>query len=74
MDKETGQMTQLSLDGLVIEDRMGAILTDKPFVKPVSEDANKLTVYISEATQGGMLNGMQFLEFKDKSGELVDPS
>lgn len=74
MDKETGQMTQLSLDGLAIEDRMGAILTDKPIVKPVSEDANKLTVYISEATQGGMLNGMQFLEFKDKSGELVDPS
>jgi len=74
MDKETGQMTQLSLDGLAIEDRMGAILTDKPIVKPVSETANKLTVYISEATRADLLNGMQFLEFKDKSGELVDPS
>jgi hypothetical protein len=74
MDKETGQMTQLSLDGLAIEDRMGAILTDKPLVKPVMENVNKLTVYISEATQGDLLNGMQFLEFKDKAGELVDPS
>jgi hypothetical protein len=74
MDKETGQMTQLSLDGLAIEDRIGAILLDKPIVKPVSEKVNKLTVYISEATQANLLNGMAFLEFKDKAGELVDPS
>ena len=74
MDKETGQMTQLSLDGLAIEDRMGAILTDKPIVKPVSDNLNKLTVYISEATQVDLLNGVQFLEFKDKAGEVVDPS
>ena len=74
MDKETGQMTQLSLDGLAIEDRIGAILLEKPIVKPVSEKVNKLTVYISEATQANLLNGMAFLEFKDKAGELVDPS
>ena len=74
MDKETGQMTKLSLDGLAIEDRMGAILVDKPIVKPVSETVNRLTVYISEATQADVLNGIQFLEFKDKSGELVNPS
>ena len=73
MDKETGQMTQLSLDGLAIEDRMGAILVDKPIVKPMSSGVNKLTVYISEATQVGLLNGAQFLEFMDKSGELVSP-
>ena len=74
MDKETGQMTQLSLDGLAIEDRMGAILIDKPIVKPISSTVNKLTVYISEATQADLLNGAQFLEFKDKTGQLVDPS
>ena len=74
MDKQTGQMTQLGLDGLAIEDRIGAILVDKPIVKPVSDNVNKLTVYISEAVQAGSLNGMQFLEFKDKAGELVDPS
>ena len=74
MDKETGQMTQLSLDGLAIEDRIGAILEERPIVKPVSDKVNKLTVYISEATQISAVNGFQFLEFKDKAGELVDPS
>ncbi len=74
MDKETGQMTQLSLDGLAIEDRIGAILEERPIVKPVSDNVNKLTVYISEATQISAVNGFQFLEFKDKAGELVDPS
>jgi hypothetical protein len=74
MDKQTAQMTELSLDGLAIEDRIGAILVDKPIVKPVSDNVNKLTVYISEATQAGLLNGVQFLEFKDKAGELVNPS
>ena len=74
MDKETGQMTQLSLDGLGIEDRMGAILLEKPIVKPMSNSMNKLTVYLSEAAQVSLVNGVQFLEFKDKSGELVDPS
>ena len=73
MDKETGQMTQLSLDGLAIEDRIGAILVDKPIVKPLGESMNKLTVYISEATQVDVLNGAMFLEFKDKAGELVNP-
>ena len=73
MDKETGQMTQLNLDGLAIEDRIGAILVDKPIVKPVGELMNKLTVYISEATQVGVLNGAQFLEFKDRAGEVVNP-
>ena len=73
MDKETGQMTKLSLDGLAIEDRIGAILVDKPIVKPIGGNTNKLTVYISEATQVGVLNGTPFLEFKDKSGQLVDP-
>ena len=74
MDKQTGQMTQLSLDGLAIEDRIGAILEEKPIVKPVSADINKLTVYVSEATQISAINGFQFLEFKDKAGELVDAS
>ncbi|MBP5768160.1 MAG: fibro-slime domain-containing protein [Fibrobacter sp.] len=74
MDKQTGQMTELGLDGLAIEDRIGAILVDKPIVKPVSDNVNKLTVYISEAVQAGTLNGLQFLEFKDKAGQLVDPS
>ena len=74
MDKETGQMTQLSLDGLAIEDRIGAILLEKPIVKPISATVNKLTIYISEATQANLLNGMAFLEFKDKAGELIDPS
>ena len=74
MDKETGQMTQLSLDGLGIEDRMGAILLEKPIVKPMSNSVSKLTVYLSEAAQANLLNGVQFLEFKDKAGELVDPS
>ena len=74
MDKQTGQMTELGLDGLAIEDRIGAILVDKPIVKPVSDNVNKLTVYISEAVQAGSLNGMPFLEFKDKTGQLVDPS
>ena len=74
MDKETGQMTQLSLDGLAIEDRIGAILLEKPIVKPISATVNKLTVYISEATQANLLNGMAFLEFRDKAGELIDPS
>ena len=74
MDKETGQMTQLSLDGLAIEDCMGAILVDKPIVKPVSGNLNKLTVYISEAARMDLVNGIQFLEFKDKTGELVNPS
>ncbi|WP_303733202.1 fibro-slime domain-containing protein [Fibrobacter succinogenes] len=74
MDKETGQMTQLSLDGLGIEDRMGAILLEKPIVKPMSNSVSKLTVYLSEAAQANLLNGVPFLEFKDKAGELVDPS
>ena len=74
MDKQTGQMTQLSLDGLAIEDRMGAILDGSPIVKPITDDVNKLTVYISEATQVNAVQGIQFLEFKDKAGELVDPS
>jgi len=74
LDKQTGQMTQLSLDGLAIEDRIGAILEERPIVKPVAENVNKLTVYISEAMQIEAVNGFQFLEFKDKAGEPVDPS
>ena len=74
MDKQTGQMTELGLDGLAIEDRIGAILVDKPIVKPISDNVNKLTVYISEATQMSAINGIQFLEFKDRTEQPVNPS
>ena len=71
MDKQTAQMTELSLDGLAIEDRVGAILVDKPIVKPVADNINKLTVYISEATRMNEINGIQFLEFKDRTEQAV---
>lgn len=74
IDKESGELTQLGLDGTALVDKIGAILTDKPIVKPISENVSRLKITLSECVKAGDVPNYSFLELKDKTGAVVSPS
>lgn len=74
LDKASGSLTELGLSPSPLEDRVGQILVDKPLLKIINENANKVTINISEGSKAGGLNQQRFIELKDKAGNIVDPS
>lgn len=74
LDKASGSLTEYALEPTPLEDRIGQILVDKPILKLISENSNKVTINISEGSMAGLLKDKRFIELKDKSGAVVDPS
>ena len=57
-----------------IQEKIGAIIVDKPMLKITSENAVKVTIKLSETCDATNLVGTLFVELKDKNDDLVDPS
>jgi fibro-slime domain-containing protein len=57
-----------------IQDKIGAIMLEKPMLKLISDNMVKVTVQLSEGCDNSSLDSPLFIELKDKSDNVVDPS
>jgi fibro-slime domain-containing protein len=57
-----------------IQDKIGAIMLEKPMLKIVSNNVVKVTVKLSETCNTSSLQNTRFIELKDKNDEVVDPA
>ena len=74
MDEATVMMMESETLFSKIQEKIGAILLEKPMLKIVSDNAVKVTVKLSEMCDPKELTTSVFFELKDKNDELVDPS
>ena len=73
-DEATGSMQESDILNTKIQEKIGAIMLDKPMLKIISDKAVKVTVNLSESCNSTGLTGIRFIELKDKDGKVVDPS
>ena len=57
-----------------IQDKIGAIILEKPMLKIVSDKMVKVTIQLSEGCNNTGLASPHFIELRDKDDNLVDPS
>ena len=57
-----------------IQDKIGAIMLEKPMLKIVSDKIVKVTIQLSEGCNNAFLGTPHFIELKDKNDNLIDPS
>ena len=57
-----------------IQERIGAIMLEKPMLKIMSDNVVKVTIKLSEACNSSGLGNTRFIELKDKNDEIVDPA
>jgi len=73
-DEATGSSQESDLLFTKIQEKIGAIVLEKPMLKIASEKAVKVTIQLSEACVSRNLNSVRFIELKDKNDNVVDPS
>jgi len=73
-DQTTGSSQESDLLFTKIQEKIGAIMLDKPMLKIASETVVKVTIQLSETCDAGVLETIRFIELKDKDDNLVDPS
>lgn len=73
-DEATGSMQESDILNTKIQEKIGAIMLDKPMLKIISDKAVKVTINLSESCNSTGLTGIRFIELKDKDGNVVDPS
>lgn len=74
LDKASGSTQESETLFSKIQDRIGAIILEKPMLKIVSDNAIKVTIKLSEACDKTLIGYNLFVELKDKNDNLVDPS
>ena len=57
-----------------IQDKIGAIMLEKPMLKIPSGNYVKVTVKLSEACKLSDIQTIQFFELRDKNDDFIDPS
>ena len=73
-DEATGSLQESDVLTTKIQDRIGAIMLEKPMLKIVSDHAVKVTFKVSESCNTTGLDKTRFIELRDKDDNLVDPS
>ena len=75
LDEATGSTQESDMLYTKIQEKIGAIILEKPMLKIVSDKAVKITIKLSETCDSKTFGGNQlFVELKDKNDNLVDPS
>ena len=74
LDEATGSTQESETLYSKIQDKIGAIILEKPMLKIISDNAVKVTIKLSEACNSSFLTSNVFIELKDKNGEIVDQS
>ena len=74
LDEATGSTQESEMLFTKIQEKIGAIIIDKPMLKIVSESVIKVTIKLSESCDARNLESIRFFELKDKNDKLVDPS
>jgi hypothetical protein len=72
LDEATGSTQESETLYSKIQDKIGAIILEKPMLKIISDNAVKVTIKLSEACNSSYLTSNVFIELKDKNGEIVD--
>ena len=76
LDEATGSTQESETLYTKIQDKIGAIILEKPMLKIVSNTAVKVTIKLSEGCNAALLlsDNSRFIELKDKDDNIVDPS
>ena len=74
LDENTGSTQESETLFTKIQDKIGAIILEKPMLKIVSDNFVKVTIKLSETCNAFEYVKVRFIELKDKDGKVVDPS
>ncbi len=74
LDENTGSTQESETLFTKIQDKIGAIILEKPMLKIVSDNFVKVTIKLSETCNASEYVKVRFIELKDKDGKVVDPS
>ena len=74
LDEATGSTQESETLFTKIQEKIGAIIIDKPMLKIVSDNVVKVTIRLSESCDSKNLQSILFIELKDKNDKLLDPS
>ena len=74
LDEATGSTQESETLFTKIQEKIGAIILEKPMLKIVSDNVVKVTIKLSESCDAKNLESIRFIELKDKNDKLVDPS
>lgn len=72
VDATTASMRESETLYSKIQDRIGAIVLEKPMLRIVSDNMVKVTIRLSERCNSA-LTETRFIELKDKNDQIVDP-
>ena len=74
LDEASGSTQESEMLFTKIQEKIGAIILDKPMLQIASETLVKVTIQLSETCKANAIETIRFIELKDKNDELVDPS
>ena len=74
LDENSGSTQESETLYAKIQDRIGAIILEKPMLKIMSDKAVKVTIKLSEGCNNANLDSLRFIELRDKDDNLVDPT
>ncbi len=74
LDEATGSTQESETLFTKIQEKIGAIILEKPMLTIASETLVKVTIQLSETCNSSGLQSIRFIELKDKKGDIVDPS
>ncbi len=74
LDEATGSTQESETLFTKIQEKIGAIILEKPMLKIVSDNVVKVTIKLSESCDTRNLESIRFFELKDKNDKLVDPA
>jgi fibro-slime domain-containing protein len=74
LDEATGSTQESETLFTKIQEKIGAIILEKPMLKIVSDNVVKVTIKLSESCDAKNLESIRFIELKDKNDKLVDPT
>ncbi|SHL02230.1 fibro-slime domain-containing protein [Fibrobacter sp. UWB12] len=74
MDEASGSTQESETLFTKIQDKIGAIMLEKPMLKIVSDKMVKVTIQLSEGCDNSSIGTPHFIELRDKNDNFVDPS
>ena len=74
LDETSGSTKESEMLFTKIQEKIGAIMLDKPMLQIASETVVKVTIQLSETCNSRNLESIRFIDLKDKNDNLVDPS
>ena len=73
LDENSGSTQESETLYAKIQDKIGAIILDKPMLKIVSDKVVKVTIQLSEGCNNSSLGTSHFIELMDKNDQYVAP-